>query len=94
MLLAGDESKGHPVGTKTGDLLHAFSGGSIQVVTDVAIDPAGDVWVTNNWNSIEGVTAENPPFPISTWGGGSGLTVIYGVAGPVRQPRVGLVRPN
>jgi streptogramin lyase len=94
VLLAGDGTKGHPAGTRTGDLVHAFTGGSIQAITDVAIDPAGNVWVANNWNSIEGATAENPPFPVSTWGGGSGLTVIYGVAGPVRPPRIGLARPN
>jgi hypothetical protein len=49
--LAGDETKGHPEGTKTGDLIYAFAGGSIQIITDVAIDPAGNVWVANNWPS-------------------------------------------
>jgi hypothetical protein len=93
VLLAGDDTKGHPTGTKAGDLLHVFTGGSIQAITDVAVDPAGNVWVANNWNSIEGVTADNPPFPVSTWGGGSGLTIIYGVAGPVRPPRMGVARP-
>jgi len=52
----------------------------------------GDVWVANNWNSVDGVSAENPVFATSTWGGGSGLTVIYGVAGPVKPPRVGLAK--
>ena len=23
------------------------------MVTDVSIDPAGDVWVANNWNKLE-----------------------------------------
>jgi hypothetical protein len=62
------------------------------VITDVAIDPAGNVWVANNWNSPEAVTAKNLPYRISTWGGGSGLTVIYGVAAPVKPPRIGQVR--
>jgi hypothetical protein len=92
MLLAGDGTKGHPAGIKTGDLIHEFTGGSIQIITDVAIDPAGNVWVANNWNSVPGATAENPPFPVSTWGGGSGLTIIYGVAGPVKPPRMGQAR--
>jgi hypothetical protein len=92
VLLAGDGTKGHPAGTKAGDLIHEFTGSSIQIITDVAIDPAGNVWVANNWNSLPGVTAENPPYPVSTWGGGSGLTVIYGVAGPVKPPRSGNVR--
>ena len=92
VLLAGDETKGHPAGTKAGDLIHKFTGGTIQMITDVNIDPAGDVWVANNWNSVDGVSAENPVFATSTWGGGSGLTVIYGVAGPVKPPRVGLAK--
>jgi hypothetical protein len=59
VLLAGDETKGHSAGTKTGDLMHAFTGGSIQIITDATIDPAGNVWVANNWNDIEAATAEN-----------------------------------
>jgi streptogramin lyase len=92
VLLAGDNTKAHPASVKPGDLIHAFTGGSIQIVTDVAIDPAGNAWVANNWNSPEAATAENPPYPISTWGGGTGLTVIYGVAGPVKPPRIGDVQ--
>jgi hypothetical protein len=91
-LMAGDETKGHAPGTKTGDVIHVFTGGSIQALTDVAIDPAGNVWAANNWNNFEAVTAENPAWPTSTWGGGSGLTVIYGVAAPVKPPRIGLAR--
>ena len=92
VVLAGDDTKGHPTGTKAGDLIHQFTGGGIQMITDVNIDPAGDVWVANNWNSIDAATAENPVFATSTWGGGSGLTVIYGVAGPVKPQRVGLAK--
>jgi streptogramin lyase len=92
VLMAGDETKGHPDGTKVGDVIHEFTGGSIQIITDAAIDPAGNVWVANNWNSIEAATALNPAWPTSTWGGGSGLTVIYGVAAPVKPPRIGPAR--
>jgi hypothetical protein len=91
-LLAGDNTKGHPAGTKAGDVIHIFQSGSIQMITDVSIDPAGNVWVANNWNSLEGAAKPNPPEPISTWGGGSGFTVIYGVAAPVKAPRIGKVR--
>jgi hypothetical protein len=91
-LLAGDNTKGHPPGTKTGDVIHIFQSGSIQMITDVSIDPAGNVWVANNWNSLEGAAGVNPPGPVSTWGGGSGFTVIYGVAAPVKPPRIGKVR--
>ena len=31
-------------------------------------------------------------FPTSTWGGGSGFTVIYGAAAPVKPPRMGKVQ--
>jgi len=91
-LLAGDNTRGHPPGTKAGDVIHIFQSGSIQMITDVSIDPAGNVWVANNWNSLEGAAKPNPPEPVSTWGGGSGFTVIYGVAAPVKPPRIGKVR--
>ena len=89
-LLAGDKTKGHPAGTKAGDVIHMFQSGSIQMVTDAAIDPAGNVWAANNWNLLEAAAGENPARPTSTWGGGSGITVIYGVAAPVKPPsRIG-----
>jgi uncharacterized protein (TIGR03000 family) len=91
-LMAGANSQGHPAGTKPGDVIHVFKGGSIQIITDVAIDPAGNVWAANNWNNPEAVVRPDPPTPISTWGGGSGFTVIYGVAAPVQPPRIGKVR--
>jgi hypothetical protein len=62
--------EGHPPGTKTGDLIHTPTGGSIQpILTDVSIDPAGNVWIANNWYNAEAAAAENPPYNISTWGG-------------------------
>lgn len=93
VLLAGDKTAGHRPGTKAGDVIHVFQSGSIQMVTDVSIDPAGNVWVANNWNSLEAAASPNPSLPTSTWGGGSGFTVIYGVASPVQPPRMGKVRP-
>jgi hypothetical protein len=92
VLMAGAEPKGHPVGTKTGDVIHVFTGGSIQMLTDVSIDPAGNVWAANNWNVPDGAAGDPPAYPTSTWGGGSGFTVIYGVAAPVKPPRMGVVQ--
>jgi hypothetical protein len=92
VLMAGDRTKGHPDGTKTGDAIHQFQSGSIQLITDVAVDPAGNVWAANNWNAIEPAVADNPISRTSTWGGGSGLTIIYGVAAPVKTPLMGQVR--
>jgi len=84
-LLAGDNTAGHPPGTKAGDVIHIFQSGSIQMV-----DPAGNVWAANNWNNVEAAAGPNPAGPTSTWGGGSGFTVIYGVAAPVKPPsRIG-----
>jgi hypothetical protein len=92
VFMAGADPKGHPAGTKPGDVLHVFRSGSIQMLTDVAIDPAGNVWAANNWNDPRAAAEPDPPSRISTWGGGSGLTVIYGVASPVQPPRMGKVR--
>jgi hypothetical protein len=92
VLMAGDKTKGHPPEIKTGDAIHVFQSGSIQILTDVAVDPAGNVWAANNWNLIEAVIAKDPARPTSTWGGGSGITVIYGVAAPVTTPLLGQLR--
>ena len=68
VLMAGDNTTGHPAGTKAGDAIHVFKGGSIQMLTDVSIDPAGDVWAANNWNDLNGAAAPDPARPTSTWG--------------------------
>jgi hypothetical protein len=55
------------VGTKTSDPIHIFQSGSIQMITDVSIDPAGNVWAANNWNVVDAAMAdENPARPTST----------------------------
>jgi hypothetical protein len=92
VFMAGADPKGHPAGTKAGDVIHVFKSGSIQMLTDVNIDPAGNVWAANNWNDPRAAVEPNPPSRISTWGGGSGLTIIYGVAAPVKPPRMGKVQ--
>ena len=93
VLMAGDDTKGHPAGTKAGDIIHVFQSGSIQMITDASIDPAGNVWAANNWDLVEAATADKDPArPTSTWGGGCCITVIYGVAAPVKPPRMGVVQ--
>jgi hypothetical protein len=94
VLMAGTEPKGHGSGVKAGDVVHLFTNGTIQMLTDVTIDPAGNVWAANNWNNLDAVLADNPVYATSTSGGGSGFTVIYGVAAPVKTPLMGQVRPN
>ena len=93
-MLAGVGTNGHAPGTKPGDLIHYFQGGTLQIPTIGSIDPAGNLWVANNWNSVEAATAADPIPSTSTWGGGSGFTVFYGVAAPVKTPLLGTVRPN
>jgi hypothetical protein len=42
------------------------------MITDVSIDPAGNVWAANNWNVVDAAMAdENTARPTLTWGGGS-----------------------
>jgi len=92
VLMAGQDTKGHPAGTKAGDVIHVFESGGIQINTDVQIDPAGNVWSANNWNDPAAAIADNPDRATSTWGGGTGITVIYGIAEPVKTPLVGPVQ--
>lgn len=89
VLMAGADTKNHSAGIKTGDVVHQFQGGSIQMLTDVVVDPAGNVWAANNWNVPQAVLGNPPAYPVSTWGGGSGFTIIYGVAAPVKAPLMG-----
>ncbi len=90
--MAGDNTKGHPAGTKTGDVLHVFNSGDFESVIDVSIDAAGNAWSTNNWNDLPVATGMNDNPARSTWGGGTGINVIYGVAEPVQPPRMGKVQ--
>jgi streptogramin lyase len=92
MYMAGSDTEGHPAGTKTGDLLHTFSSGLLQTLTDISIDPAGNVWAADNWSDIRVATGLNHDPVKSTWGGGDGVTVLYGAARPVKPPRMGPAR--
>ena len=55
---------------------------------DIDIDPAGNVWVSNNWQDYP--AALRPAVePLSTLGAGQGVVVFYGMAKPVRTPLIG-----
>ena len=58
-------------------------------IIDLSIDAAGNAWSTNNWNDLPVATGINDNPAHSTWGGGTGINVIYGVAEPVQPPRIG-----
>jgi hypothetical protein len=50
--LCGARVDACPPGMKTGDPISppgGYVGGDMQMLTDIAIDPAGDVWAANNW---------------------------------------------
>jgi hypothetical protein len=55
---------------------------------DVDVDPAGNVWVTNNWQDIDSCVA-TPIEALSTRCAGQGVVVFYGMAEPVSVPMIG-----
>jgi len=59
---------------------------------DLAVDPAGNVWVMNNWQDIDSCFGV-PDEVLSTRCGGQGVTIFYGMAKPVRAPQIGPSRP-
>ncbi len=56
--------------------------------TDLAIDPAGNFWVMNNWQDIDSYIG-TPKEAVSSRCGGQGVVVFYGMAKPVRAPQIG-----
>jgi hypothetical protein len=92
--LCGVRTENCPPGMKTGDQispLGGYVGGGLQMQTDLDIDPAGDVWVMNNWQDVESCYV-NPPEALSTRCGGQGVVVFFGMAKPVRAPQIGPAR--
>ena len=87
--LCGARTETCPPGMKTGDPISppgGYKGGGMQMFVDASIDPAGNVWVSNNWqdpNSCYG----KPDEGLSTRCGGQGMVVFYGMAKPVRSRR-------
>src|SRR5271166_1593791 len=78
--LCGGRTANCPPGTKTGDPISPPGGyiGGLQIITDVAVDPAGNLWVANNWD-----------MPEARLQGSAGLGAVH----PVRRQRhSGLLR--
>ena len=83
-----------PPGMKTGDQISppgGYVGGGLQMQTDIAVDPAGNVWAINNWQDIDSCVG-TPNEALSTRCGGQGVVVFYGMAKPVRSPQIGPAR--
>ncbi len=92
--LCGTRTENCPPGMKTGDQISppgGYVGGGLQMETDLAIGPAGNVWVMNNWQNIPSCFGD-PNEALSTQCGGQGVVVFYGMAKPVRAPQIGPAR--
>jgi len=93
--LCGVRTENCPPGFKTGDQISppgGYVGGGLQMQTDLAIGPAGDVWVMNNWQDIDSCFPDAGE-AVSTRCGGQGVTVFFGMAKPVRAPQIGPAKP-
>jgi len=89
--LCGYRTEHCPPGVKTGDVISppgGYVGGGLQLMVDVGIGPAGDLWITNNWQDWK---AAFPGYPesLSTLAAGQGVVVFYGMANPVKTPLIG-----
>ncbi len=93
--LCGVQTEHCPQGVHTGDQISppgGYVGGGLQMLTDIAVDPAGNVWAMNNWQDIDACIG-TPKEELSTRCGGQGVVIFYGLAKPVRAPQIGPARP-
>lgn len=90
--MAGASPHGRTQAFQTGEVIHTIHSGTIQMLTDVVVDQAGNLWCANNWNLPQTVMQAKPDPAFSTWGGGSGVLVIYGIAKPAHTPLIGPVK--
>jgi len=92
--LCGFRTENCPPGMKTGDAISppgGYVGGGLQLQVDIGVGPAGDVWVTNNWQDTASCYGK-PEEGASTRCGGQGVVVFFGMARPVRTPLIGPAR--
>jgi hypothetical protein len=89
--LCGVRTENCPPGMKTGDQISppgGYVGGGLQMQTDIAVSPSGDVWVMNNWQAIDSCFPKADE-AFSTLCGGQGVVIFFGMAKPVRAPQIG-----
>lgn len=92
--LCGFRTENCPPGMKTGDAISppaGYVGGGLQLQVDIGVGPAGDVWVTNNWQDTASCYGK-PEEGASTRCGGQGMVVFFGMAKPVKTPLIGPAR--
>lgn len=66
--LCGANPKAWPPGKKMGDAISppdGYVGGGMQMLIDIAVDPAENVWVDNNWQNIDARPRSRTP--VHTW---------------------------
>ena len=93
--LCGVRTEHCPPGVHTGQQISppgGYVGGGLQMLTDIAVDPAGNVWTMNNWQDVD-VCISKPPEALSTRCGGQGVVIFYGMAKPVQSPQIGPAKP-
>jgi hypothetical protein len=93
--LCGVRTENCPPGMKTGQQIsppNGYVGGGLQMQTDIAVSPSGDVWAMNNWQDIDSCFGD-PNEALSTRCGGQGVTIFFGMAKPVRAPQIGPAQP-
>ena len=89
--MCGFRTEHCPPGVKTGDAISppgGYVGGGLQLQVDVGIGPAGDLWVTNNWQNYKDAMGKVDE-AVQTLGAGQGVVVFYGMAKPVKTPLIG-----
>lgn len=80
--LCGVRPETCPAGLKTGDPISPDGGYSSDALvrnTGVQIDPSGNVWLANNWETV----------PVLTNPGGHEMVVFIGLAKPIKAPLIG-----
>ena len=80
--ICGADTSNCPPGFETGDPISPAEGYEMDGLvrnTGVQIDPSGNVWLTNNWETV--FVPTNP--------GGHQLVVFIGLAAPVKTPLIG-----
>jgi hypothetical protein len=81
--LCGAHTSRCPPGLATGDPISPSTGyksNALQRMTAGAVDPSGNLWVTNNWE-IDVDPFQNP--------GGNAVVILIGAAPPIRAPSIG-----
>ena len=81
--LCGADTTKCPPGLTTGDPISPSTGyqsNALQRMTAGAVDPSGNLWVTNNWK-IDVDPFQNP--------GGNAVVILIGAAAPLRTPVIG-----